>query len=132
MLVKDFDGKEYRFPPPGHEYTKYLGKEKSLLHLTCRTLLCEVFNARVFLEEVSLPGTQLFFDFYLPFRNMAIEVQGEQHIKFIPHFHGNKLSFYKGKMRDEQKREWCRLNHIKLVELLYSEELEEWKRKIGY
>ena len=44
--------------------------------------------------------------------------------------HQNKLSFYKAKARDSDKREWCEINNINLVEFNYDEDVDEWRRKV--
>ena len=40
------------------------------------------------------------------------------------------MAFYKAKARDKEKREWCELNNMRLVELNYNEDIDEWRRKI--
>ena len=42
----------------------------------------------------------------------------------------NKMAFYKAKARDMEKREWCELNNMRLVELNYNEDIDEWRKKI--
>jgi len=130
MQVIDFDGVAYKFPPLGHTSDKYVNKHKSELHTKCRTLLQTIFPARVFLEEVPIPGLKLYVDFFLIFSSTVIEVQGRQHLEYTPHFHANKLEFYRARQRDELKRRWCELNNIGMVELLYNEDISVWKSKI--
>lgn len=62
-----------------------------------------------------LMGLEL--DFYIDELKLAAEVQGEQHYKFIPHFHKNKDGFEKQKIRDTQKSILCRENGVRLVEI---------------
>jgi very-short-patch-repair endonuclease len=82
------------------------------------------------LEEVPLPGTKLYFDFLVPSANLAVEVQGEQHYKFNSFFHKHKAGLLASKSRDRQKREWCELNGITLLEFPYNESDEQWKLRI--
>jgi hypothetical protein len=89
-----------------------------------------LYPTQPILEEVPIPGENLFCDFYLPRRKLVIECHGEQHYKFVRHFHGNTASFAKHKARDNRKSKWCELNNIKIVVLPYNENDEEWKNRI--
>ena len=37
------------------------------------------------------------------------------------------MAFFKAQARDKDKRAWCKLNHINLIELNYNESEEEWR-----
>ena len=63
----------------------------------------------------------LFFDFRIQGLRVMIEVQGEQHFKFSPFFHGSVDNFNKSRSRDELKKEWCRNNNYTLVYFYYNE-----------
>lgn len=65
---------------------------------------------------------KLKFDFYLPERNICIEFNGEQHYKPIDYY-GGQEKFKKQKKIDSMKREYCKKNNIKLIEIPY------WKMK---
>ena len=85
------------------------------------------------IEEVSIAprkGEVLYLDFYIPLHSLCVEVHGEQHYKFIPHYHGNMMGFAKSKKRDREKEEWCELNGIRIVELPFSEEEYDWRNRI--
>lgn len=131
MLVKGIDGKEYNW-----NYSKYANNQKndvSAGHEKARELLKEIFPFDKALEEVPLPGTgrqPLYTDFFIPNRMLVIEVHGEQHFKFIPFFHKNRMGFIKSQARDRQKAEWCKINDIKIVILKDSETEDEWRKKI--
>ena len=56
-------------------------------------------------------------DFYMPQHGLAFEFQGAQHDKYIEHFHGDKDGFDRQQIRDSQKRKWCELNNITLIEI---------------
>lgn len=65
---------------------------------------------------------QLPFDFYIPYYNLCIEFQGEQHYKSIDFYHSGNPSDYKSqKKRDNIKRNYCKNNHIDLLEIRYDE-----------
>jgi hypothetical protein len=67
------------------------------------------------LEDVTIPESRLSFDFYLPQRKLAIEVQGEQHFEFNPFFHESEQNFQDQQKRDEDKIAFCNLNGLKLI-----------------
>lgn len=131
MKVIGLDGKYYNLSIISQKRAN-----ASKLHLLARQLLKEIFPLEVILEEVSLPGSKterrkkpLFADFFVPGRKVLVEVNGEQHSKFNNYFHQNKLDFYMGQVRDADKREWCDINDIKLIELPYNESINEWRER---
>jgi hypothetical protein len=66
------------------------------------------------------------FDFYNSNKNIAIEVQGGQHLKYTPFFHGkSKSTFLSQIRRDNDKQKFCELNNIKLVEIYPKDVLSE-------
>lgn len=131
MRVRGFDGREYPWPPLGHHVYPNDRRSRSEPHLKCRTLLTQMYPMDRFLEELPLPGSnKLSADFYLPWRNIVIEVHGEQHYKFIPFFHGNKMKFLESRQRDLKKIDWCNMNNIGVIELPHFETLEIWRDKI--
>ena len=64
------------------------------------------------------------FDFYLPDYNIAIEYQGKQHYESIDYFGGEKSLQYTQK-HDSIKKEYCKNNNIKLLEIPYFKNVEE-------
>ena len=68
-------------------------------------------------KRTSLP---LFFDFYLPEENILIEYNGIQHYQPIEHFGGEKR-FITQQLNDNFKKEWCKKNKIKLIEIPYTD-----------
>lgn len=58
------------------------------------------------------------FDFYLPKYNTCIEYQGRQHYESVEIFGGEKQLLIQ-KNNDNIKREYCKNNNIKLVEIPY-------------
>ena len=59
----------------------------------------------------------LSLDFYNANKKIAIEVQGDQHVKFVKHFHKTRLKYLEQLKRDQKKLDFCELNGIKLVEI---------------
>lgn len=97
------------------------------------TIIKEIYPSDIVLEEFTIPGSRMSLDFFIPSRRLAIEVQGEQHIKFIKYFHGNRAidkSFAEQKMRDASKNLWCENNKIRLVEIFPCDTDDEVREKI--
>ncbi len=85
------------------------------------------------LEEVKISPRKsqiMYLDFYIPLTRTCIEVHGEQHYKFVAHYHSNQLAFLQSQKRDREKQEWCEINQIKYVALPYDESDIEWEQKI--
>lgn len=128
MKVVGLDGKSYSWP---FHRSSSDSSDKSSLHIKARTLLRNIFPVDRILEEVSLPGSNgLTADFWLPLRRMVVEVNGEQHYKFIPFFHNNILNFYHSKKNDKNKAEWCLINNINFVEFPFNESEQQWRSRI--
>lgn len=79
--------------------------------------LKSIYNSSVILEEFGIPGSRLSLDFFIPNRSLAFEFQGIQHDEFNPFFHNSRKDFDSQKTRDSEKRQWCDLNKITLVEI---------------
>jgi very-short-patch-repair endonuclease len=58
-------------------------------------------------EFVFYENQRLFLDIWVPQLNLVIEVHGNQHEKFVEHFHGNIANFKASKKRDRLKEEWA-------------------------
>lgn len=134
MKVTGLNGREYTLDLK--KYSKQRSK-CSYYHKVARELLHDIFSGYSIYEEVKLPGTVnpakksvLYLDFYIPNAIIGIEVHGEQHFKYIPYFHKSKAGFAMAKKRDLDKKEWCRINDITLVELRWDEDPEYWREKI--
>lgn len=132
MKVTGLDGKEYSWTLASSNKSD---SARSAPHLKAREVIKKIFPNARFYEDITLPGSGrnsvLYGDFYLPLHRIMIEVNGEQHSKFIPHFHKDKMNFYKGMSRDRRKIEWCELNSITLIALNYDETPEEWEEIIN-
>lgn len=70
-------------------------------------------------------GVPLRFDFAIfddeGHLDCLIEFQGRQHYEPTSKF-GGRRGFYQQQFNDTKKRRYCALNHIKLVEIPYTEE----------
>jgi len=91
---------------------------RSKIQKAVKDILFEIWEDHIVYEEFPVYGTRYSLDFFNATRNIAIEVQGSQHTKYNPFFHGgNPLNFGSQLKRDDQKREFCELNDITLIEI---------------
>ena len=105
---------------------------KSSYHLSARQMIKEIYPTMQILEEVPIHLRRneiAYLDFYIPLLKKCVEVHGEQHYKFIAHFHINPMGFVKAQKKDREKVDWCNLNNISFVELPFDQQ-EKWKELI--
>lgn len=73
-------------------------------------------------------------DFYIPSKNCVIEYNGRQHYMPIEHF-GGQLKFEKQQIRDNNLRNYCKINKINLIEIPYQydsiEKIKEFLNNYG-
>ena len=119
------DGKKVKIRFKSNE-----SQNPSKLHLKARELIKEFFPLNIVIEEFLIPGDKkLYCDFLLPERNIVIEVHGEQHYKFNPHFYKTKFEYIKAKFRDEVKKDFCLTNNLLFIELPFNK-IDEWEKII--
>ena len=126
MKLTGLDGREYVYN------FKKICKEctnPSSLHLSARKLISKKFALCSVYEEVKLLGSRLIADFFIPDMKVIIEVHGEQHYRYIKHFHKSEAAFNSSKIRDLQKKEWCDVNDFSFIELPYNEH-DSWGKII--
>lgn len=132
MKIKGLDNKEHLWSLSDKQRGKV-----SQHHQRARELLQSLFPLDKVYEEQMLPGSKtgqfglLCADFYIHSRKLMFEVQGEQHFEYNSFFYKSKLDFLKAKKRDADKKEWCELNGIILIELPYNESNEQWTARIN-
>ncbi len=91
---------------------------RSKIQFNTKKILETLWKNHVVFEEFPVAGTRLTLDFYNASRKIAVEVQGVQHRKYVPFFHGNhKVNHLDQLRRDKQKREFCEINDINLIEI---------------
>ena len=61
--------------------------------------------------------TNLELDYYIEELSIGLEIQGAQHYQFVPFFHGSIENFDKRKLYDQEKKDLCYGNGIKLFEI---------------
>ncbi len=89
-----------------------------------------------FIREKTFPwlinkktGRSLFYDFFLPEINTAIEYQGEQHFKPVKYFGG--INEFKNRVEnDKLKKDLTKENNVSILYIAYTEKVEDIKKKI--
>jgi hypothetical protein len=86
-------------------------------------ILKKVFTRNVIIKEhyVNYKNTKLFFDFFIKDLEILIECQGQQHTRFVKHFHEDKDGYLKSKKRDNIKVEYAQEKNIAFVRFYYDE-----------
>jgi hypothetical protein len=94
------------------------GDSRSKFQKLVKDFFKDYWHRDVVFEEFPIAGTRMTFDLYNANEKIAIEVQGDQHTRYVPFFHGNYKSNYLMQLkRDHQKNDFCELNEIKLIEI---------------
>ena len=65
-------------------------------------------------------GEKLFFDFFVPDLRLFIECQGQQHYKYVRHFHKTEQAYRSAMHRDTLKVEWVSENNYFLLRIPYT------------
>lgn len=92
------------------------------VHCTLEELFPSKPFKQVFCEHyVNFRTQKLFFDFFIKKLDVLIEVQGQQHSKFVKHFHNSREDFLKQRERDNLKIEYIQENNFYLVYINYNE-----------
>lgn len=102
--------------------SKYLvdweSKSRSKIQKAVKDFLSEYWRGCVVYEEFPVYGTRLKVDILNASRMQAVEVHGDQHIKFNKFFHSNSREKYLDSIsRDMQKYEWLEQNNFKVIEI---------------
>lgn len=93
-------------------------KSRSKFQTRVKNYVYKYWKNHVVFEEFNIPGTRLSLDLYNANKKIAIEVQGGQHVKYTPFFHGGyKSNFLSQLKRDQEKCKFCEINDIILVEI---------------
>jgi len=102
------------------------GKSRSKIQYNAKQFLKKYWSNHIVFEEFPVAGTRLSLDFYNANKKIAIEVQGRQHTKYVPFFHGkNKINYINQLKRDQDKLKFCELNDIQLVEIYDGDDVTE-------
>ena len=92
-------------------------KSRSKFQSRVKDFLKPYWKNDIVFEEFRIVGSRLSLDFYNANKKIAVEVQGDQHTKYVKHFHKNRLKYLDQLKRDQKKLDFCEFNDIKLVEI---------------
>ena len=95
-----------------------IGENTILKYLICRDI--RYIQQKYFDILTDRCGIKLFFDFYLPDRNILIEYDGQQHFEPIEMFGGQK-GYLKQLNHDSFKNDFCDHENIKLIRIPFTE-----------
>jgi len=99
---------------------------KSKIQKKVKDLLYPYWAADIVFEELPVVGTRMTLDFYNASRNIAVEVDGNQHYQFNKFFHSNsRQNFLAQLQRDDKKEYFCEINQIRLARILESDNLNK-------
>jgi len=129
------DGRTYIIDPSKNIVSES-AESKSALHVKARKIIKKCFPYSKTYEEVILLGCNgiggkpLRTDFLTPDIRVMIEVQGQQHYRYVKHFHNSKAGFDIYKKNDEIKLEWAKINSISYIALPY-DQVKTWENIIN-
>lgn len=132
MKLRSLSGQEYSIQPKDYRVYKNDTQKKSSLHIIARELIKQLYPLDIILEEVPArlyKSKILYVDFYLPTRQLVIEVNGEQHYTKNSHFHKDDTHFEKCINNDTLKRSWAEDNNLRFIELPFNK-ISEWRNLI--
>jgi hypothetical protein len=125
MKFIGIDGREKNLKHAKKYLIDWQKSSRSKFQLNVKKFLEPYWSNDIVFEEFRIAGTRLTFDFYNANKKIAIEVQGQQHTKYIKFFHGNRLKYLQQLKRDEKKLEFCEKNNIKLIEIYHTDNISK-------
>ncbi len=124
MNFKTLTGATKRISKPKKYLIDWKGKSKSQLQFGVKRFLEPYWKDHIVFEEFPVAGTRLSFDFYNANKKIAVEVQGAQHLKYVPFFHGpSRSKFLQQIRRDQKKVDFCTLNALRFIEIFPDDEI---------
>jgi hypothetical protein len=126
MRFKTLSGSSAELKNPKKYLIDWSGKSRSKFQFSVKEFLKPFWSSDIVFEELKLVGTKMSFDFYNANKKIAVEVQGQQHTKFVKFFHGNRFKYLEQLKRDQRKFRFCEINNIKLIEIYPNDEVNEY------
>ena len=126
MVFKTLVGSQKRISKPKRYLINWRAKSRSNIQFEVKQFLKTYWLHDVVFEEFPVAGTKMTLDFYNATKKVAVEVQGGQHLKYTPYFHGRSKSNFLGQIRrDHDKQKFCELNKLTLVEVYPDDKLSK-------
>lgn len=121
MTFLDLKGRPKVLKNARRYYVDWNSGTRSKGQTALKKFLYPYWNGKIIFEEMPVVGSKMTFDIVNVTDKLIIEHQGEQHQKYIKHFHGSRVSKFLGQIkRDMKKHEWAKINGFTLLET-YSE-----------
>ena len=98
---------------------------RSKFQTTVKKFIKIYWDQDVVFEEFPVVGSRLSLDFYNANKKVAIEVQGQQHTKYVKFFHQNRFKYLDQLKRDQNKEKFCDLNDITLVTIFQNDIIDK-------
>ncbi len=117
MKFYDAFGKERNLKNPKKYLIDWEAGSRSKFQKRIKDFLYDYWQHDIVFEEFRIVGTRMSLDFYNANKKIAIEVQGAQHLRFVKHFHKNRLKYLQQIKRDQKKMDFCECNSIEFVEI---------------
>jgi len=135
QIIHDNEGDEEENIYNNEETTKKRrrrgGGGESKGEVECRRVMQKLFDKPFykirpqFLNNPVTFGTNnLELDCFNEELKLAVEYDGAQHYKFIPHFHKTHDGFMNQRYRDYMKEQMCKENNIRLIRVPYTVKIE--------
>lgn len=118
MKFKTLFGSEKRVSKIKKYLINWDSPSRSKFQYTVKSFLEPYWSKHIVFEEFPIVGTKMSLDFYNSNKKVAIEVQGGQHTRYVPYFHGgHKVNYLAQLQRDNDKLKFCDINDILLIEI---------------
>jgi hypothetical protein len=126
-------GAKRRIPKVNKYLIDWEKPSRSILQKNAKDFLYSYWKNHAVFEEFPVAGTKMTLDFYNATKKIAVEVQGRQHHKYVPYFHGKrKMGYLNQVKRDLDKKKYCEMNDVLLVEILEGDNLtKDLFKKLG-
>lgn len=129
MFFINLRGRRDKLNKPYQYAIKWESESRSKFQSHIKKLLKKHWQGHVVFEEFPVMGTRLTLDFYNASLRIAVEVDGDQHIRYNKHFHSkSRLNFIKQLERDNNKEKFCDLNNIRLIRIYESDDIQTPKQ----
>lgn len=120
MKIKDIFGRERSLNLKKYRID-WQKKSASIIQSKVKAFLYPYWATHIVFEEFRIPSCLFRIDILNLTKRIAVEIDGNQHDKFTPFFHGNRSGFEQAIKKDHQKMTWLEKNNIKLVRVKRNE-----------
>lgn len=91
---------------------------RSKMQSAVKDFLYPYWKTHIVCEEFKVPRSRLRVDIINFTKRVAVEVQGKQHIDYVPFFQGNPTQLFQQWGRDAKKERFLEYNGYQLIQIL--------------